>query len=79
MQNGAVISDMRQVTTSNFKNGTWSKGMGIRQKVIDYISYSVVKEDNVAASDVGTCAAKCGKLLFKQKCCATITASTGQT
>ena len=43
--------------------------MLIKQKVMDYLYYSVLVGDG--SNEVfGTCADECGQGLFKQKCCA---------
>jgi hypothetical protein len=46
---------------------------GIQQKIMDYIHYSAFTAEN-APKDMGRCTDVCGKGLFKQKCCAGITA-----
>ena len=47
--------------------------MNIRQKVMDYIYYSVLVGQG-STQAMGSCAKECGKGLFKQKCCAGIDA-----
>jgi hypothetical protein len=61
-------------------NGTnYSTKNGIRQKIMDYIFYSVVQGKNVPSDQVESCADGCGAGLFKQKCCASFTAVMGPT
>lgn len=44
---------------------------------MDYLFYSVVQGKGVPNGQVGTCADTCGQGIFKQKCCASLTASRG--
>jgi len=75
-QNGQLISDFRMVETRNKFNTTGDafKISNIRQKVMDYIYYSVIQGERVPANSAGSCASMCGKGIFAQKCCASVNA-----
>lgn len=44
----------------------------MRQKVQDFLYYSVMSGERVSATDFGTCTDECGKGAFTQQCCAGI-------
>jgi len=46
--------------------------MGVRQKVMDYIQWSILAGDK--PEKMGSCTEECGKGVFAQKCCAGINA-----
>ena len=68
-QNGNNINDMRFVTIRN-KDGSMATGM--RQKIMDFIYYSVVQGTEGDSKE--SCSDVCGRGIFSQKCCATLKA-----
>ena len=46
-------------------NGTGFRVTAIRQKVMDYLYYSVIQAHRVPTGAVGTCADTCGAGIFK--------------
>lgn len=46
--------------------------MEIRDKVNDYLSYSIIQGDRINATSIGSCQQTCGVGSFKQECCAGI-------
>ena len=75
MQNGALMSnftkELKWYKGSSQENRAFIKNY--RQKVMDYIYYSVLVGDG-STQAFGSCAKECGQGLFKQKCCAGIDA-----